>query len=354
MDLCDCSIYLCCRPSVSYSITLALFHALRAAGLDVFVDLDDGTSGDLPLTRRFELIDACPHFLIVLTPARLDRYHEPDDLVRCLIEHAAQSRRNIVPILTNGFSFAHSGVPEEIAFLRRYRGLAVTPEALDAAVAQLRDPYLKLRIFGEITPLPDQDDSLRRQIDAAAQLPAPTPTMLHAEALFNRAFTLGRQDFAGKIALYDEAIRLNPTYGAARFQRALMRRRSGDERGALADYDDLLRLNPHFHKALNNRAEVRFALGDTEGALADYDQALVEFPTYVMAQMGKAITLYALGQAAEAQRLWQSLATDDRRFLDVGWVGRELRLPPPMIDELHHFARHVSFNLDPGSNAPDD
>ncbi len=353
MDLNDGSIYLCCRPSVSYSLTLALFHALRAVGLEVFVDLDEDTNGELPLPQQFELIDAHPHFLIVLTPARLERYHEPDDVIRRLIEHAVQSRRNIVPILTNGFSFAHTVVPEEIASLRRYRGLVLTLAGLDGAVAQLRDQYLKLRIFGEITPLPDQDDRLRRQIDAAARLPKPTPDMLHAEALFNQAFTLGRQDFAGKIALYDEAIRLNPTYRVARFQRALTRRRSGDERGALADYDDLLRENPHLYKALNNRAEVRFALGDAEGALADYDQALVEFPAYVMARMGKAITLYALGQSAESLRLWRSVVDDDHRFLDVGWVGRELRLPPAMIDELHHFALHVSLNLDAG-DAPDD
>ena len=117
------SIYLCCRPSVSYSLTLALAHALRAVGLDVFADLDDRLHSELTLDQRFALIDSRPHFLIVLTPARLERYHEPDDLLRQQIEHAAASRRNIVPILTYGFSFMHAIVPEEIAFLRRYRGL---------------------------------------------------------------------------------------------------------------------------------------------------------------------------------------------------------------------------------------
>ena len=353
MDSSDRSIYLCCRPSVSYNLALALFHALRAAGLDVFVDLDDSASDEPSPTRQFDLIDARPHFLVVLTPAQLPRYHAPDDFVRQQIEHAAQSRRNIIPILTNGFSFAHTLVPEEIAFLRRYRALAVTHEALDAAVAQLSDQYLNARSFGEIAPLPDQDER-RQQIDAVARLPLPTPDQLNAEALFNQSFTLGRQDFAGKIALYDEALRLNPTYIAARFYRALTRQRSGDERGALADYDDLLRQNPRIYKAFNNRAEVRFALGDTEGALADYDQALVEHPDYVMARMGKAITLYALGQTDEALRFWQSLVMGDHRFLDVGWVGRELRLPPAMIDELHHFAVDVNLSLLLESDTPDD
>ncbi len=349
MDSNNGSIYLCCRPSVSHSITLALFHALRAAGLDVYVDFDNG---EVTLAQQFDLIDSHPHFLVVLTPAHLERFHEPDDRLRQQIEHAAQSRRNLIPALTYGFNFAHTIVPEEIAFLRRYRALTVKPDGLEAAAAQLCSQYLNAHIFGEITPVPDED-SYRRQIDAAARLPLPTPEVLRAETLFNQAFTLGRQEFAGKIALFDEVIRLNPAYNAARFHRALTRRRSGDERGALADYDDLLSRNPHHHKGLNNRAEIRFSLGDIEGALDDYNCALAEFPGYVMARMGKAITLYALRQTAEALNLWRSLVADDHRFLDAGWVGRELRLPPAMIDELHHFALHVSLNPDMGLAAPD-
>ncbi len=73
-----------------------------------------------------------------------------------------------------------------------------------------------------------------------------------------------------------------------------------------------------------------------------------------MARMGKAITLYALGQNDDALSLWRSLIAEDPRFFDAGWVGRELRLPAAMIEELHHLAVDVNLNLNLELDTPDD
>ena len=58
-------------------------------------------------------------------------------------------------------------------------------------------------------------------------------------------------------------------------------------------------------------------------------------PTYTLSLAGKAITLHALGRVGEALRLWQPLIAQDERFADPMWVGKELRLPPAMIDEAN-------------------
>ncbi len=348
------AVYLTCRCSVSYFLALALFHALRAANIDVFLDLDESPTADPEQAGLFAEIDSRSHFLVILTPARLEQYHRTDDRLQQEIDHAAQTHRSIVPMLTNGFNFNSTLIPVEIAFLRRDHALTLTPENVDAAVMQLREQFLTRPVYGEITPLaPDQLERSQRQIDTTAHLSAPSLDILRAEALSNQSYMLARQDYGGKIALCTQALQLDPTHIKARFQRALAHRRNGDERRAIADYDELLHQNPLLYKAFNNRAELHFAFGDFESALSDYDHVLALRPTYAMAQAGKALTLHALEQTDDALQIWQALLNEDQRFYDPGWVGRELRLPPAMIDELHQLALHLHVD-DVTPDAPDD
>jgi D-alanyl-D-alanine dipeptidase len=73
---------------------------------------------------------------------------------------------------------------------------------------------------------------------------------------------------------YTEAIRLNPKLVSAYLNRGMLRRQSGDLAGALSDYNELLRLNPNSDLAYNNRAVVRLFQKDFPGALLDLDQAI--------------------------------------------------------------------------------
>jgi tetratricopeptide (TPR) repeat protein len=127
----------------------------------------------------------------------------------------------------------------------------------------------------------------------------------------------------------------------ARFERALERRRSGDETGAFEDYSEILRVNPQFYKAYNNRAELYFTRAQFERALSDYEQATALSPNYTMALAGKALTLHALGRVDAAFSLWKPLLAQDERFYNAGWVGREMRLPAAMIDEMHRLNTHL-------------
>jgi hypothetical protein len=327
------SAYLCYRHPFSGTIARALFHALRAAGGNVFLGTDP-----IDLAQ----IEAHAYFLVIITPALIETLQDPDDSTVLEIDHAIRTRRGIIPLLANGFSFNSTFMPGTINVLRRYHGLTLTPETLPQTVEALTAVRFKQEIFGKLVPIPeDQRDAAQARVEAAAREPIPAADALQAEVAFNRALAHARQDRAAKLTDYDEALRLNPRHIFARYERAQERQRSGDETGALEDYDEALRQNPAYYQVALSRAELHFARGAYTNALADYDGVLALFPDNLLAITGKALTLHALGRADEANRLWLPLLVRDERFSDAVWVGRELRLSAVMIDETHRLAQRL-------------
>lgn len=344
----DRAIYLSFHRNFSFYLALGLFHALRARGFDVFMD-----AGEYDLRDSIDLaeIEARSHFLIVLTPCLIETLQNPNDPMWPEIERATHSRRNIVPLLTNDFTFNNGFLAPELGVLRRYHSLAVSPNALAEAVEALEKHYLGGEIFGTLIPAPAEGrETAQRRIDEAARLALPTEAELRAEVIFNHAHVRSRQDQAGRLADFDEVLRLNPAHIHARFDRATARRRNGDESGAIEDYNDLLRRSPYFYKAYNNRAELLFARGHYHHALADYEQATSLQSGYTLALTGKAVTLHALGHVDDALDLWRPLVAQDERYYDAVWVGRELRLPTAMIDEIDR----LNMRLRPLSDEPND
>jgi hypothetical protein len=67
----------------------------------ITVALPAGTSSGSYL----ENINARAHFLVLLTPSALERCGDPTELLRREIEAALESRRNIVPLMLEGFTF---------------------------------------------------------------------------------------------------------------------------------------------------------------------------------------------------------------------------------------------------------
>ena len=86
-------------------------------------------------------------------------------------------------------------------------------------------------------------------------------------------------------------------------------------------FDEALRLNPGFAKARYNRANIRLSLGDPEGALADCEMALeggsLSESETAMMRFARATMLIAAGRLGE------------------GWDAYEARLEPRHMDVTH-------------------
>ena len=78
----------------------------------------------------------------------------------------------------------------------------------------------------------------------------------------------------GAIDDYTLAIKINPNYAKAYYNRGYVRKDLGDKQGAIDDYNQVIRINPNYAGAYNNRGNVRKDLGDKPGAIEDYTQAI--------------------------------------------------------------------------------
>src|SRR5262245_36369378 len=83
---------------------LAVFQDLTLHGYDVFIDYEGIGSGNFEIVI-LENIRARAHFLVILTPTALERSRDPKDWMRREIEVALDSKRNIVPLMFEGFKF---------------------------------------------------------------------------------------------------------------------------------------------------------------------------------------------------------------------------------------------------------
>ena len=106
-------------------------------------------------------------------------------------------------------------------------------------------------------------------------------------------------DAARAIEDYSAALRLNPEYGVAYYNRGLLRHRRGDLAAALADLTEAVRLL-QFAAACNERGEVYKEQGAYDKAVADFTEAIRLNPSYVGAYWNRARTYGLQGKHEQA------------------------------------------------------
>lgn len=160
----------------NFSWALAVFQDLTHHGFDVFFDYDGLASGAFEQAILGN-IRARAHFLVVLTPSALDRCDEPADWLRLEIEAALDARRNIVPLLIDGFDFSTPSIASrftgKLAALKQYNALPVPAAFFSAAMDSLRGKYLNVPLDAVLHPAsPSAQRAATEQKAAATEAPA--------------------------------------------------------------------------------------------------------------------------------------------------------------------------------------
>jgi tetratricopeptide (TPR) repeat protein len=262
------------RTNVSWA--LAIFQNLNTNGFDVFFDFTRIAAGDFE-TVILDNIKARAHFLVLLTPSALDRCGDREDWLRREIETALDTKRNIVPLMLEGFSFDTPAIANQLtgklAGLKRYNALNVPADFFLEAMDRLRQRYLNIALDAVIHP-PSRAaiKAAEGQQAAADTAPSVKGKELTAQEWFERGFQA--KDRKQKIRFYTEATTLKPDFAEAFYNRALVRQDQGDLAGALNDYTDAIRLNSSFAEAFYNRGIVRQGQNDLRGARRDYTEAI--------------------------------------------------------------------------------
>ena len=268
---------------------LAISQNLTHHGYDVFFDFNGIASGDFEGVI-LENIRARAHFVVLLTPSALERCGEPGDWLRREIETALALKRNIVPLMLEGFDFGSAAIASQLtgtlAPLKKYNALSVPVEFFDEAMNRLRTKFLNVPLDAVLHPASVSAVRAAKVEQAAASAaPAVTERELTAQEWFERG--LNATDRNEKLRFYSEAIRLQPDYAKAFVGRSFVHLMRGDFGGAIQDCNEAIRINPDDGYPFNNRGDARYKKGDLDGALKDYNEAIRLMPDSAYAFHGR-------------------------------------------------------------------
>ncbi|MBR5603949.1 MAG: TIR domain-containing protein [Bacteroidales bacterium] len=125
----------------SYDTANLIATRLKAAGYSVFFDMETLRSGKFN-EQLFEFIDNCKDFILILPPNALDRCVNEDDWVRLETLRAMSAKKNIIPVMLNGFAWP-TPMPAGMEELSFYQALtASSVEYFDLSMERLQKKYL--------------------------------------------------------------------------------------------------------------------------------------------------------------------------------------------------------------------
>jgi len=276
----------------------AIFQDLRANGYDVFMDYESINSGSFSQIILNQ-IKARAHFVVILTPSALERCDDPNDWLRREIETAIDEKRNIVPLMFEGFDWKDVApyLVGKMAVLNGYNSLRIPSDFFDEAMTRLRTRFLNIDVSAVIHPTPQADVAqVAKVIQNAVNQPAVTEKQLSASEYFergNRHGNAGRYDEA--IRDYTEAIRLNPQFANMYYNRGFAYYNKGEYDRAIADFNEAIRLNPQFVEAYYNRGLAYYNKGNYDRAIADYNEAIRFNPQLSEAYYNRGVAYYKKG-----------------------------------------------------------
>jgi tetratricopeptide (TPR) repeat protein len=268
---------------------LAVFQNLTQHGYDVFFDFNGIASGDFERVIIGN-IEARAHFLVLLTPSALERSGDPADWLRREIETALRIKRNIVPLMLEGFDFGTPGIANQLtgtlAPLKSYNALRVPVEYFMEAMDRLRNTYLNVALDAVLHPASaSAQQAAKNQQTAATAAPTVPKEELTALGCFERGMYAA--DLDQQISFYTQAIHLNPNFVEAFNNRGSAYYEKGNLDGALRDYEEGIRLRPNDGVLLNNRATVRERKGELAAAIDDYTKSINLRPEFAEAFTGR-------------------------------------------------------------------
>ncbi|HBE77517.1 MAG TPA: hypothetical protein DDW65_07000 [Firmicutes bacterium] len=113
----------------------AIYDRLTDQGYKVFLDVEYLRSGAFN-EKLYSVIDECHDVLVILSPNALKRCANEDDWVRLEVAHAIHCKKNIVPVILQGFDFP-SELPDDIETLRFQNQIRASVEFFDAFMEKL-------------------------------------------------------------------------------------------------------------------------------------------------------------------------------------------------------------------------
>lgn len=259
---------------------LAISQFLTHRGYDIFFDFKNLSAGSFEQAIT-ENIKSRAHFLALLAPSALDRCENPQDWLRREIEIAIDNKRNIIPIMLEGFDFY---APETVKCLtgklerlNQYNGITLPAEYFDAGMERLCKDFLNIALDEVKHPVLKVPSKVVQRLvveqkKAIAHQPPVDSKTLSAQEWFERGYKTA--DTEEKIRLYTKAIELDPGFVNAYNNRGVCYIELQQIDLAIEDFNQAIELNPKGAEAYYNRGNSHAKLEQFQTAIEDYNQAI--------------------------------------------------------------------------------
>ena len=242
----------------NFYTALAVYQDLTAHGYDVFFDYQSIDSGSFE-KAILENIEARAHFVLVLSSSALERCSQPNDWLRREIETAIELKRNIVPLMMEGFDFGSSTTIEaltgKLSTLNTHNGLRLYADYFFDAMEKLRTRFLNVAIDDlrsrEVSKVTREANETNKAIASEA---APVEArQLTAEEWFERGYVFQKKkNFNKAIRCYTEAIRIDSNIATIYNNRGAAHSDNRDYDKALSDFNKAVEIDPTYATAYSN------------------------------------------------------------------------------------------------------
>lgn len=135
------TVFLSYRRDGAFETASLIAEKLRAAGYDVFLDVESLRSGKFN-EQLYAVIEQCSDFILILPEGGLDRCVNELDWVRLEILYALEHHKNMIPVMLKGFVWPES-MPKGLEGLNEFQSVAAGGyDYFDASIDKLKS-YLK-------------------------------------------------------------------------------------------------------------------------------------------------------------------------------------------------------------------
>ncbi len=145
------------RTNVAHAIKI--YQLLEEAGYDPFLDIKDMGSGAWRVIIQRE-IEHRAHFMLLLTPSAVERFIEPNDVMRFEIETALTYKRNLVPLMFEGFTYSDPRIRNyltgKLAILSEYNAFPINWRRLKKDVQELTARFMSVHPDDVVHPMMEE------------------------------------------------------------------------------------------------------------------------------------------------------------------------------------------------------
>lgn len=126
---------------------IKIYQLLQESGYDPFLDIKDLGAGAWRVIIQRE-IQKRAHFVLLLTPSAVERFSEPNDVMRFEIETALDNKRNLVPLMFDGFTYSdpriHDYLTGKLSILSEYNAFPINWRRLKKDIQELIDRFMSI------------------------------------------------------------------------------------------------------------------------------------------------------------------------------------------------------------------